>query len=94
VNLKRTCCAIGMILLALILLTSSQATAQRKEPAQPVWSVVSSMTLSGGSYNLENLSWKGNGRLTGEGFTLESPKDPDLNGSGCCCTYLPCVFNK
>jgi hypothetical protein len=93
-NLKRTCYAIGVVLLALILLTSSQAMAQRKEPAQPAWSVASNRTLTGGSYSLENLSWKVSGRLSGEGFRLESPEDPDLTGSGCCCTYLPCVFNS
>jgi len=47
---------------------------------------------SGGSYRLTTVEWQVSGAATGEGYRLVGPMAPGLAGSGCCCTYLPCVM--
>lgn len=46
---------------------------------------------SGEGYRLLSVSWQVEGVTTGDGYSLMSPAAPALRGSGCCCTYLPCV---
>mgnify|MGYP000411160760 CR=1 FL=1 len=47
---------------------------------------------AGGSYQLTALHWQVEGSTSGGGYHLLSPISPALQGSGCCCTYLPCVL--
>mgnify|MGYP000260782679 CR=1 FL=1 len=48
-------------------------------------------TLSGGHYRLVSLGIGAEVVTSGGGYTLLSPAQPARSGSGCCCTYLPCV---
>ena len=49
-------------------------------------------TVAGGGYQLTALHWQVEGSTSGGGYHLLSPISPALQGSGCCCTYLPCVL--
>jgi len=49
--------------------------------------------LSGAHYRLVSLDAGGN-ILAGGGYMLLGPVAPELQGSGCCCTYLPCVLRQ
>jgi hypothetical protein len=50
--------------------------------------------LSGDGYQLTTLSWQVSGEVRGGGYTLFSPMTTVLRGSGCCCTFLPCVMKE
>ena len=51
-------------------------------------------TISGGGYHLTTATWQVSGTAAGGGYRLLSPAAPTLRGSGCCCTYLPCVMRQ
>jgi hypothetical protein len=54
---------------------------------------------SGGGYRLTSLAlpsvpgptWQVSGSASGGSYRLSAPAAPASAGSGCCCTYLPCV---
>jgi hypothetical protein len=56
-------------------------------------------TLSGGRYRLTSVTasesqqraWQNRDLASGGGYHLKGLASPQLTGSGCCCTYLPCV---
>jgi len=56
----------------------------------------------GGNYQLTSLplrpaqgnAWQVSGNASGGGYALTSPYEPALRGSGCCCTYLPCMLRS
>jgi len=48
--------------------------------------------ISGGSYRLTTVNWKVTGYASGGSYRLLGPASPSSAGSGCCCTYLPCVM--
>jgi len=48
--------------------------------------------ISGGSYRLTTADWQVSGTASGGGYRLVGPAAPGAAGSGCCCTYLPCVM--
>ena len=50
--------------------------------------------ISGGAYRLTTATWQVSGAASGGGYRLVGPGAPRLAGSGCCCTYLPCVMNN
>jgi hypothetical protein len=49
-------------------------------------------TAAGEGYRLTSLAWHADGTAGGGGYHLLAPASPTLRGSGCCCTYLPCVI--
>ena len=49
---------------------------------------------SGGGYHLASLAWEVSGAASGGGYRLLGPVQPALQGSGCCCLYLPVLFRK
>ena len=49
-------------------------------------------TAVGGRYQLAGLSWQANSTTSGGDYRLTGVFAPSLTGSGCCCTYLPCVL--
>jgi hypothetical protein len=51
-------------------------------------------TLSGGHYRLVSPGVGVDIVASGGGYTLLRPAASTLQGSGCCCTYLPCVLRK
>jgi len=60
----------------------------------PTWYAVEQGTASGGGYHLTALRWQVSGLAGGEGYRLLSPLAPSLRGSGCCCTFLPCLLRN
>jgi hypothetical protein len=60
----------------------------------PTWYTVEQGTASGGSYYLTGLAWRASGTAGGGGYRLLEPASPTLTGSGCCCTYLPCMLKN
>ena len=46
---------------------------------------------AGGRYQLAGLSWQVDAMVGGGHYRLLGIFAPSLAGSGCCCTYLPCV---
>jgi len=51
-------------------------------------------TITGGGYHLTSLAWQVSGTAAGGDYVLTSPYAPTLRGSGCCCTYLPCILRS
>ncbi len=46
--------------------------------------------LSGGGLSLSGGSWQIRGTVGGSGFLLQGPRP--LQGAGCCCTFVPCLY--
>jgi predicted S18 family serine protease len=85
---------IALLLVITLLTVAGAALAQTGgEGSAPAWRVQPGAS-SGGSYQLASLTWQVNGTATGEGYALISPPAPALRGSGCCCTYLPCILRS
>ncbi len=55
---------------------------------------VESGMASGDGYRLTTTTWQVSGTASGEGYRLLGPAASELAGSGCCCTYLPCVMRQ
>jgi hypothetical protein len=85
---------IALLPVVTLLAVGSTALAQTGEAGSaPTWRVQPG-TSSDGSYQLASLSWPVSSTITGEGYALTSPYTPALRGSGCCCTYLPCILRS
>lgn len=78
-----------LVLLVGTLLVTSTGLAQGGSSARP-----EAVALSGGHYRLVSLAAPANVLAGGGGYTLWGPPAPELRGSGCCCTYLPCILRK
>jgi hypothetical protein len=93
-----------VILLLVCLCAPGSAAAQPAEqtpgPSAPVLRVRGEAI--GGAYRLtgtqlasQNLRPPSQEELaSGGSYRLLAPMGPTLRGSGCCCTYLPCVFRN
>jgi hypothetical protein len=82
------------LLIAWLWLSNTPSLAQSQQPAQLTWRVISGQSLIGGDYQLELLGWQvTNEPASGRDYLL-NPISPGLRGSGCCCTYLPCVVKN
>jgi hypothetical protein len=53
--------------------------------------VVDEGVMAGGSYRLTSASLPGSEPMIGGGYQLLSLAESTATGSGCCCTYLPCI---
>ena len=51
-------------------------------------------TLTGGGYRLTSANPPPDGMMIGGGYQLLSLTQSRATGSGCCCTYLPCVLGN
>lgn len=49
-------------------------------------------TAAGATYQLRSLTWQVDGAAVGGAYRLTSAPGSVSAGSGCCCTYLPCVI--
>ena len=49
--------------------------------------------LTGGEYRITQSLLKEFDSIHGGDYVLFSQSAPIENGSGCCCTYLPCIIN-
>ena len=74
-------------ILLLLLASAAQAQSGGRNPTLSVQAGVA----SGGGYRLTSLAWRGSVIVSGGGYQLLVAYEPRLTGSGCCCTYLPCV---
>lgn len=86
-----------LILLVLIitLLVGGGVALAQSSGAGPGQSLsIQPATSSGGNYQLASLIWQVSGTASGGGYALASPYVPTLRGSGCCCTYLPCILRN
>jgi hypothetical protein len=83
---------IALLLVIALLAVGGAALAQSgwSGPGQAM--TVQAGTSSGGSYQLTSLAWQVSGTALGGSYTLAIPYAPALRGSGCCCTYLPCIL--
>lgn len=76
-------------LLCLLLGTAALAQAGGSIPSAAY--TVAPGTAAGGGYRLAGGTWQASGSASGPGYRLAVDHRP-LQGAGCCCTYLPCVF--
>jgi hypothetical protein len=84
--LLATLCLVGLLVLA-----GSAALAQAPVPsAAPVY-VVEQGRPAGGGYQLAAGTWQVHGTASSLAYQLQSSI---LQGAGCCCTYLPCLFRQ
>jgi hypothetical protein len=83
-----------MLALVAFLLVGGVAMAQVGGPGPASGYAVQPGTSSGGSYHLTSLAWQVSGTAAGGSYALVSPSAPTLRGSGCCCTYLPCILRN
>ena len=74
---------------AILLLLSTVASAQLGGGY-----TVEEETIAGGSYRLTSVSLQVGGPMSGGRYQLLSLAKPAATGSGCCCTYLPCVLQS
>ena len=51
-------------------------------------------TISGGSYQLASFGAQTGSIAAGGAYRLLGPSVPNLRGSGCCCTYVPCILRN
>ncbi len=91
-----------MLVLITSLLWGGVAIAQTNAPGPIHWYIVQAGTVAGGSYQLTGLAlrqaqgdtWRVSGAAGGGGYALAALSQPALRGSGCCCTYLPCILRQ
>ena len=83
------CCLLVALLAGGVLRSTAPAVAQSAGPYQ-----VDSGTISGGGYRLTPATWQVSGVASGGSYRLVGPASPGPVGSGCCCTYLPCVLDN
>jgi hypothetical protein len=83
-----------------LLLASSIALAQSGRGSSTSSYVAQNATLSAGHYRLtsqaysgtQNQTWQGMSTSADGKYLLARSMPPELNGSGCCCMYLPCTM--
>ena len=51
-------------------------------------------TIAGGAYRLTSSGALANALSAGGDYILLVPSAPEGQGSGCCCTYLPCALRS
>jgi len=81
-----------IVLLAAIvalLLVSTAASAQSGEGY-----AVEEGIMAGGSYRLTSASLPDSEPMIGGGYQLLRLAGSTATGSGCCCTYLPCILRN
>ena len=86
-----------VILVAVVLLLVTTGVPQTIAPAAAQsggQAAIQSGVASGGSYHLTSFEGKAVSAVavaSGGGYRLLRAPETPASGSGCCCTYLPCV---
>jgi hypothetical protein len=77
-----------LILLAFVLLstTAGALSAPRYQ--------VETGSIAGGHYQITTSGLQVDNVATGGAYRLLGPRAPAQQGSGCCCTYLPCIMRN
>jgi hypothetical protein len=85
-----------IIVLVVILLLASGAVAlaQTTQDGELISYKIESSSLFGQGYQLISQAGQESSALSGGGYTLFGPTSSISAGSGCCCTYLPCLMKK
>jgi hypothetical protein len=86
-----------LLLVAVLLAASTSALGPASGAAQapPGASyVVQGGIIAGAGYRLTTWTWQVRGTASGGGYQLLGPASATLQGSGCCCTYLPGIGRK
>ena len=78
-----------LLLVGVLVLGGSAALAQAPAPVPAAAYVVEQAQAAGGGYRLAAGTWQARGVAGSSGYQLSSVI---LQGSGCCCTFLPCLF--
>jgi hypothetical protein len=78
-----------LLILTTLLLLSVGAAALSASGYQ-----VEAGTIAGGGYRLTTVSPLADTMAAGGAYRLLGPAVPQLRGSGCCCTYLPCLMRE
>jgi hypothetical protein len=79
---------ISLLLLLLVFVLLSTGAAALSAPRYEVQAA----TLAGGGYQLTTSESQIDNVAAGGAYRLLGPAAPELRGSGCCCTYLPCIL--
>ena len=87
--MKKRVAILTAILTLFLLGTAIVALATERSPVARY--AVAPGIAAGGRYQLVGLSWQVSGTASGGDYRLLPVAAPQLTGSGCCCTYLPCV---
>ena len=80
-----------LCLIGLLVLGGSAALAQPPAGAAAPAYVVAQVQAAGGGYQLAAGTWQVSGTAGGSAYQLQSSI---LQGAGCCCTFLPCLFRR
>lgn len=83
-----------VILCAIVMLLLVISTERARSDELQRGYVVEQVILSGGRFHLTSTVWQIRGMADGGEYRLFSFSTPNLRGSGCCCTYLPCVLRQ
>ena len=93
-----------LIAIVALLLVSSVAIARPDNRAPGTWSFFKPASAAAQGYRLTSVTlrqpfdfaqgsaWRVSGTASGGGYRLSEAAPSALTGSGCCCTYLPCVL--
>jgi hypothetical protein len=84
----RTRITLLLVLLALVLLSAGAGA------LSPPRYQVEAATIAGGSYQLTSFATQADNVAAGGAYRLLGPSAPAGQGSGCCCTYLPCTLRN
>lgn len=90
--MKRRVLILALVVVLLTLVAYALVLGQDDAPFSSY--AVAPGTAAGQGYRLTSLGWRVEGTMAGGVYQLVGPASPALRGSGCCCTYLPCVMRK
>jgi hypothetical protein len=79
--------------LALLHQSSVSAKPLEEQPGSPSVYYLPAGTLTGSNYQLVIDSRQVSSISSGPGYSVLGPSSPLLQGSGCCCYFLPCIPN-
>ena len=82
----------ALLLAAVALLVGGSLAAAQS--GGPMGYVVEPGTRSGGEYQLTGQGASAAVEKSGGAYRLQGGIQPMLRGSGCCCTYLPCILRQ
>jgi hypothetical protein len=75
----------------LLLASGAIASAQTSRDRATFSYQVEVGVAAGKDYRLSNLTWQVSGAISGGEYRMLDPISSTVAGSGCCCTFLPCL---
>ena len=80
-----------IIIILLLFVSGAIASAYSGQISDGIVYQAETGLTSGNGYHLTPLTWQVEGAVGGGSYILDVLVAPELNGNGCCCSYLPCV---